>query len=69
MLRKMALVDYNKCHPEACDGGSCAAAACPRKVLKQEAPCEIPMTDPFLCRGCGNCALACPLRATAVVTM
>jgi len=70
MLRKMALVDYNKCHPEECDGGSCAAAlACPRKVLKQEALREIPVTDPFLCRGCGDCAIACTLRAIAVVAM
>ena len=70
MLRKMALVDYNRCHPEECDGGSCAAAlACPRKVLKQETLGEIPEPDPFLCRGCGDCAVACPLRAIAVVTM
>jgi translation initiation factor RLI1 len=70
MLRKMALVNYNKCHPEKCDGGSCAAAlACSRRMLKQEAPCEIPATDPFLCRGCGDCVIACPLRAIAVVTM
>ncbi len=70
MLRKMALVNYNACDPEKCDGGSCAAAlACPRRVLKQEAPREIPVTDPFLCRGCGDCVIACPLRAIAVVTM
>jgi translation initiation factor RLI1 len=70
MPGKMALINFNKCHPQQCEAGSCAAApACPRKLLTQEAPYEIPMTDPFSCRGCGECATACPLRAIAVVTM
>ncbi|HEX9896415.1 MAG TPA: hypothetical protein VGA85_01970 [Dehalococcoidales bacterium] len=39
MPSKMALVDFNKCHPELCDKGICAAAeACPRKLMKQEKP-------------------------------
>ena len=61
MPSKMALVHYDKCRPESCDGGICAAAlACPHKLLKQEAACQIPMPDPFLCRGCGDCVRACP---------
>jgi len=64
MPSKMALVDYSKCHPEKHDCGICAAAlACSNGLLRQEAPYEIPMTDPFLCRGCGDCVRACPFKA------
>jgi ferredoxin len=68
MLQKVALVNFNKCRPEACDSGVCAAArACSRKLLKQEAPLEIAMSDPFLCRGCGDCVRACPSKAIVVL--
>jgi translation initiation factor RLI1 len=64
---KMALIDYKKCHPEKCDNGICSAAlACSHKLLKQEALNEIPMTDPFLCQGCGDCVRACPLKAIEI---
>ena len=70
MPGKMALVDYKKCHPERCDGGICAAAlACPHKLLRQEAPYEMPMMYPSLCRGCGDCVRACTLRAIQIATM
>jgi translation initiation factor RLI1 len=70
MPDKMALVDFPKCHPEKCGDGICLAAqACPRKLLKQEKPGEIPMTDPAICKGCGDCARACPLKAIRVETM
>jgi translation initiation factor RLI1 len=64
MPKKMAVVNYNKCQPRQCDSGVCAAAlACPHKLLKQEMPYEAPMPDPSICRGCGKCVLACPLKA------
>lgn len=67
MPRKTALVDFNKCQPEACRGGVClAAAACPRKLLIQESAASAPMTNPALCRGCGDCVRACPLKAIAI---
>ena len=70
MLQKVALVDFNKCRPETCDSGICAAAlACSRKLLKQEAPMEAPLPDPFLCKGCGDCVRACPARAIAITAM
>jgi len=70
MPSKMALVHYKKCDPEACDDGICAAAtACPHKLLKQESPYQIPMPNPSVCRGCGDCVRACPLRAIEIVTM
>jgi translation initiation factor RLI1 len=70
MPGKMALVDYNKCRPENCNHGVCSAAlACPRKLLKQEAPFEIPMTDPSICLGCGDCGRACPLKAIEIIRM
>ncbi|TRZ48694.1 MAG: hypothetical protein D4S01_09835 [Dehalococcoidia bacterium] len=67
MPSKMALVDYNKCHPEKCDSGLCAAVqACTHKLLKQEASYQRPMTDPSVCQGCGDCARACPLNAIQI---
>lgn len=65
MSPKMALVIYDKCRPEKC--GVCAAAkACERHLIKQEAPNEIPMTNPVLCRGCGDCVQACPNGAIQI---
>ena len=70
MAGKMALVDFNRCHPEKCDKGICASAqACSHKLLKQEAPYEAPMPDPSLCRGCADCVRACPLKAIQIVRM
>jgi translation initiation factor RLI1 len=70
MPSKMALVDYKKCHPEKQQNGICAAAlACTHGLLRQEAPFDIPMTDPFLCAGCGDCVRACPFKAINIVRM
>ncbi len=70
MPSKKALIVFDRCHPEQRDKGIClAAAACPRKLLKQEAPHEIPMPDPSICQGCGDCARACPLKAVQIVRM
>ncbi len=70
MPSKMALVDYNKCQPSQCDSGKCAAAlACSRRLLTQEALYEPPMTDPSVCRGCGDCVRACPAKAIVIGQM
>jgi translation initiation factor RLI1 len=70
MSSKVALVDYKKCHPEKCDSGVCAAVlACFHKLLKQEAPYEIPMTDTSVCQGCGDCVRTCPLEAIEIARM
>jgi len=70
MPGKMALIQFDKCHPEMCENGICIAIkACPRKLLKQEAPNEIPMTDPVICRGCGDRARVCPAKAIKIVEM
>ncbi|MDD5287620.1 MAG: hypothetical protein PHY28_00690 [Dehalococcoidales bacterium] len=72
MPSKMALVDFNKCKPDRCDkkNGICSAArACPRKLLKQEAPHEPPMTNPSICQACADCIRACPLKAIKIVTI
>lgn len=70
MPGKMALVNCEKCHPDKCNSGICVAAlACSHKLLKQEVPYEIPMTDPSLCQGCGDCVRACLLKAIEVVIM
>jgi translation initiation factor RLI1 len=64
MPSKMALVDFGKCRPQNCPDGVCAAAlACERKLLRQETPYQCPMPDPSVCKGCGDCVRACPLKA------
>jgi len=64
MAKQTAVVDYEKCHPEKCDKGICLAVlACPNKVLRQEAPYEMPDPNPSMCVGCSLCAQACPLKA------
>lgn len=69
MPGKTALVDYTKCDPYRCDCGTCAAAlACSRRLLTQDAAYETPMGDSSPCKGCGDCVLACPLRAIEIVS-
>ena len=70
MPKKMALVQFDKCSPGMCENGICAAVeACPRKLITQEDPYDIPMTDPSLCKGCGDCANACPAKAIMIMDM
>jgi translation initiation factor RLI1 len=69
MSKKVALVDFRRCHPESCDHGVCVAVpACPSKLLKQEEPYSPPMTEPFACRACGECTRACPRQAIKIVS-
>lgn len=70
MTRKTALLDYTKCAPGECDDGICVAAqACPSKLLKQEEPYFVPMTEPSYCRACGDCVRACPMKAIEIVSL
>ncbi len=67
MPGKVAMVIYDRCRPGECAPAACpAAAACKRKLLRQEAPDESPMPHPSLCRGCGDCVRACPFRAIQI---
>jgi translation initiation factor RLI1 len=69
MLRKMALLDLNKCRPGACPGGICAAVrVCPSGLLKQEAAYAMPEPEPSSCRACGECVRACPLKAIQIIS-
>lgn len=64
MPKPKAAVDPQKCSPQACEGGLCAAAAvCPRKVMVQDDPYETPFVEMDLCQGCFTCLQACPLKA------
>ena len=68
MPKQMAVIDYRKCRPEKCDQGICLAVlACPNKVLKQEAPYEMPDPPLALCVGCSPCTQACPLKAVQMM--
>jgi translation initiation factor RLI1 len=62
--KPVAVLDYSKCHPEKCDKGTCVAVeACPVKVIKQEAPYELPEIVQHMCAGYEYCVEACPLEA------
>jgi NAD-dependent dihydropyrimidine dehydrogenase PreA subunit len=71
MPRKTALLDYSLCRPSECDGGGICrlVEVCPSHLIKQEEPGLPPMTEPFSCRACGECVLACPLNAIKIVSM
>jgi translation initiation factor RLI1 len=69
MPGKIALVQFDKCYPLVCPEKTCAAMlACPRKLIKQECPGEIPMFSPNSCTGCGECVRACPQNAVRIYT-
>jgi translation initiation factor RLI1 len=68
MPNKIAVVDYRRCHPEECENGVCLAVlACPKKILSQEEPFEIPDPLPTICLSCGKCVQACPMEAVLLV--
>jgi translation initiation factor RLI1 len=67
MPGKTVLVNFHKCRPANCENGICSAVkACRYKLLEQEKAYEVPLSDPFICRGCGDCVRACPLKAIII---
>ncbi len=59
-----AVIDADRCQPDACPGGRCAArGVCPTRAILQLEPHEPPAADPQRCRGCAKCPAACPRRA------
>jgi len=68
MPKRMAVIDYADCQPGICEKGICQAVlVCPRKLLKQEDPFEMPDSYPNMCLGCGVCVQACPKKAVKMV--
>jgi len=41
--------------------------ACEHKIIKQEAPYEMPDANPAVCVGCGLCVQACPFEAVQMM--
>ena len=70
MSKPRAVVDVGKCNPEACPEGICAALqVCEKRILRQDAPYEVPYTTASLCQSCFDCVKACPLQAIAKVAL
>ena len=68
MPKQAVIINYQFCQPELCEGGICLAVlACPRKLLKQEEPFEMPDPYPNMCIGCAICVQACPKGAVQMV--
>jgi len=68
MPTKSAIVSYDQCCPEECNEGICpAVAVCPRKLIKQEEPYDVPIFYTSGCTGCGDCVRACPRKAIQVI--
>ena len=43
MPKQVAIINYQICEPALCENGICKAVmVCPRKLLKQEEPFEMP---------------------------
>ena len=64
MPKPKAYVDYEKCDPELCPGGICAAAGeCELNILRQDSPYEAPHITSAPCKGCFKCLTACPCKA------
>jgi Fe-S-cluster-containing hydrogenase component 2 len=64
MPKPVVVIDYHQCQVEECEKGICLASLeCPRNILRQEAPFEMPDIYPGSCKGCGLCAPACPYGA------
>ena len=67
-MKKMAVIDYSKCNPKECEGGICKVVQeCPKKLLRQEEPYEMPDIFPNMCVGCAQCITVCPLGAVKMV--
>ena len=68
MPKRIVAVDYQTCDPKQCENGICKATlACPRRVLTQEAPFEMPDAQSSMCLSCAMCTLACPMGAVFVL--
>ncbi len=69
-MNKYAIIDFNRCNPFVCNGGSgeCKAVlSCSHKILLQEEPFESPLLLSMkLCVGCGDCIPACDLKAIEI---
>ncbi len=65
--KPIVIVKYVTCKPELCDPehGICPALkACTYTILEQEEAFDTPVIfHSDMCRGCGDCVAACPMKA------
>ncbi len=67
MPNSLVSLDYNKCRPDLCNDGHCAAiSSCPLKIIQQEEKYGFPMANSSICKGCAKCVSACPLNALSL---
>jgi Fe-S-cluster-containing hydrogenase component 2 len=64
-----ALLDQNRCRPEACEGGRCRIKkSCAVRAIYQDAPFEVPIVDWGRCIACSRCVAECPAKAVSLVS-
>lgn len=59
-----AVNDPERCRPDLCPGGICAArTVCSVRAVYQEEPFDLPIFDWGRCRACSKCLAVCPAGA------
>jgi len=67
MPKPKAVIDYQECTPERCEGGICQASLfCKHRVIWQEEIYQPPIVFSEKCLSCRDCLEACPQSAIRI---